>query len=175
MRVLLVISLLVFCSCQHCDEPKNGGAHTPPENGNVRPPAARLPGHHAITVGGVPAQVRVANTRTLHYHGLSGVKSLRPDQGMLFKYKDKAERRFWMKGCQIGLDIAFLGDELEVMEVYTLSAPTATTTDRDMPRAASSVPVRWVLELPAGFFLRNGLMKGARVVVPTKVRALAAE
>ena len=127
-----------------------------------------------VIVGGVRAQVRVARTRAQHFSGLSGVK-LRKNEGMLFMYGPKRVRGFWMKGCIMGLDIAWLTDDLKVMQIDTLGAPGPETTDATMPRASSPREVKFVLEMPAGWFDRHGVKAGAEVLVPTSLLRLKAE
>jgi len=172
----LALILLACTGCHH-KAPVQPASHE--GSGQETPGGGRRqdrgPKRWPIAVNGIKARVRLARTRSDHYGGLSGVKRLGPDEGMLFKYAEKELRRFWMKGCRVALDIAFLDDQLKILEVVTLPAPTARTTDVDMPRAVSPVPVRWVLEMPAGFFRRHGLTRGAVVSVPPGVRSARAE
>ena len=117
------------------------------------------------TVNGVPVRIRVARTRTQHFKGLAGVK-LAADEGMFFMYGPKEARGFWMKGCVIGLDIAWLSDDLTVLKIDTLPAPGPKTTDETMPRASAPEPIKFILEMPAGWFARQSLAAGARITVP---------
>jgi uncharacterized membrane protein (UPF0127 family) len=114
--------------------------------------------------------------------GLSGVTHLDPDEGMLFVYRDRSNRRFWMKGCLMSLDIAFLDEDpgagdgrLIVRQFATLPAPAPGATDENMPRAASRRPVRFILEMPGGWFGRNGLGEGTAVDLPAALRRMAVE
>ncbi len=169
--VLLASGLWLLGACasvphEPSPEPRTGkgvGSHPAPrvsEDG-VR----RWPGN----VEGVSIRVRVASTREQHYRGLTGVR-LAADEGMLFVYAGpKQDRGFWMKGCVMALDIAWLSDDLRVTRIDTLPAPRPDETDGTMPRASSPGPVRYILEMPGGWFERHGLKAGARVRVPTEL------
>jgi len=126
------------------------------------------------TVNDVPVRVRVARTRAQHFKGLGGVK-LAADEGMFFMYGLKVARGFWMKGCVVGLDIAWLSDDLTVLKIDTLPAPGPETTDLNMPRASAPEPGRFILEMPAGWFARQSLGVGSRVSVPAALLRKKAE
>lgn len=178
LRFGILIVVLAGPACQGGAKPASNQAPDP------GPSSARAGDDVTTADDGIPRwpasvegnkiRVRVARTRTQHFKGLSGVK-LWPDEGMFFMYGPKIERGFWMKGCIIGLDIAWLTDDLKILRVDTLQAPGPETTDVNMPRASSPEPVKFVLEMPAGWFARHSIGAGARVSVPAALLKLKAE
>ena len=173
LRFGFLILLLGVSACQDSHEPApnpNAGPEVSATNARGAGPITSLDGvsRWRASVNGTAIRVRVARTRSAHFKGLSGVK-LASDEGMFFMYGTKTVRGFWMKGCVVGLDIAWLTDDLKVLTVDTLAAPGPKTTDATMPRASAPEPVRYVLEMPAGWFARHGMGVGARVSVPAKL------
>ena len=64
----------------------------------------------AITVGGVPVTVEIADQPAELSCGLGYRAALAPGTGMLFRYPEPAPRSFWMKGMQFCLDIIWIED-----------------------------------------------------------------
>ena len=126
-----------------------------------------------ITVGDVPVTVRVVNSSADRARGLAGVQDLRPDAGMLFLYRKPRVQHFWMKGCLIALDIAFLDENGRVLQVDTLDPPLRSNATP--ARTRRPPPSAMVLEMPAGFFQRHGLGDGSLVAIPDDVRRIEAD
>lgn len=83
------------------------------------------------------------------------------NRGMLFVYPHKAQRRFWMRNCFLPLDLAYIKNG-KVIQIETMSAQPGVPT-ADLPRYESITAVRYVLEMPAGWFAGNGVAVGAAV------------
>jgi hypothetical protein len=81
---------------------------------------------------------------------------------MLFVYPDRRNRRFWMKGCAFGLDIAFLEDDGRIVRLATLP-PGLGRTGAEIPAVDCPEPVARVLEASAGWFAAHGIAAGDRV------------
>lgn len=113
---------------------------------------------------GPVAFAEVVATRAARERGLGGRERLRPDHGMLFVYRHAEVKSFWMKDCLIGLDIAFLADDGTIARLVTLDSDPGVPDDR-LPRASSLRPVRYVLEMEAGWFAAHGIREGDRVDV----------
>jgi uncharacterized membrane protein (UPF0127 family) len=176
----LVIAALAECGCSSQEPaPRPLPAAKPPEKpaGKEEPaPApAEAPRLYELTVGETPIKVRLALTSGERFTGLQGVKSLPPDEGLLFAYKEKVVRRFWMKGCLMSLDIAFLSDDGKILSVETLDPPLPGTKDDDLKRAAAPEANRLILEMPAGWFKKNHYGPGTKVVIPKAVPLEKAE
>lgn len=70
-----------------------------------------------ILVQGKPYKVRLFTTEDEKENGLQGVTSLEPNEGALFIYDEPQQLSFWMKDCDLDLDIIFINEELEVVSV----------------------------------------------------------
>lgn len=62
-------------------------------------------------------KVKVASTDKEREKGLQGVKSLPKDEGMLFIYDEPQKVSMWMKDTLIPLDIVFINEDQEVIQV----------------------------------------------------------
>jgi len=123
----------------------------------------------SLDVGGIPIEARVVTKRAEREHGLMGVTALGEREGMLFVYASLRPHGFWMKGCLIPLDVAFLDARGVVLQVDTLQPPT--TPGGEPARTRRSPPARYALEVVGGFFARHGLGVGTRVRIPSTVNA----
>lgn len=112
----------------------------------------------AITVGGTPVMVELAETFPEQVKGLSGRTDLAGDEGMLFVFDSAAERSFWMRGMRISIDIIWISKDGTVVDIHENLAPE-TYPKKFSPREE----VQYVLEVPAGFVARHTLQIGARV------------
>jgi uncharacterized membrane protein (UPF0127 family) len=159
---LLLLASLALGACACAREPQLApavGEQTPAGQRTLVVRAADAP----RVAGGPPTvYVEVAHTFDARRRGLSERDGLPRDGGMLFVYPRAEERFFWMRGCLIGLDIAFLAEDGTVLQLETLP-PGADKEGRDIPSAESELPVRFVLETAAGWMRANGLDVGSRV------------
>ena len=71
-----------------------------------------------ITLGNKQYQVEEADTPEEKVKGLQGVKDLPQDQGMIFYFDPPQRVEFWMKDTPTPLDIIFINEDQEVIEVY---------------------------------------------------------
>lgn len=83
------------------------------------------------------------------------------NRGMLFEYPFRADRWYWMMNCRIPIDLAYLKDgKVEQLEAM----PAGAGKDPDeLRRYPSRTPVKYALEMPAGWFSRHGVALGDRV------------
>lgn len=146
-----------------------------PEPGGAPPDFHGGSARAAIVAGGVAISARVAWAEDARYRGLTGVESLEDGEGMLFLYPHARPMRFWMAGCLIPLDIAFLDTDLRILSVKTCRPPRPGAPDGEIERAPSPGAVRYVLEMGGGFFDRHGIGPGAQVQLPPSILLLRAE
>ena len=126
--------------------------------------AAALP---VITVQAPTAvlKLEVAQAEADRMRGLMGRRSLAEHQGMIFVFGSDADQHFWMKDTLIPLDMVFVSAKGKVTSISDhVPAVTAGESDTDVPRRAGSG--RFVLELPAGEALRDGLKAGVELHLP---------
>jgi len=88
--------------------------------------------------------VELAITSEEHSKGLMFRKNLPKNTGMLFLFEDEAYRFFWMKNTFIALDIIFLNNSWNVVDIYPFAKPLSEKT------IISKFPARYVLEVNAG-------------------------
>lgn len=110
---------------------------------------------YPATLGGVPISIEIVDTDMLREQGLSGRSFLGSNRGMLFVFPYEAEYRFWMKDMLFPIDILWLDTKYRIVDVHQNVKPE-TYPETFSPK----VKVRYVLELPAGFFENNGLKMG---------------
>jgi uncharacterized membrane protein (UPF0127 family) len=144
---------------------------TRPASAATRPAGDRV----RIRFGGATVDAGVAATATTRYEGLMGRTSLRKDEGLLFVYRQEEQRSFWMKNCLIALDILYLRDDGEVVEVRTMQPPDPKLPDANLPRFVSPSPIRLVLEVEAGYARAHGVGKGSRLGLPANLPQLVAK
>lgn len=151
LRVILS-ALLVFV-CPACS---SGGVASTSE-----------PAVEDVVLGGETFHLRLAINDAQRQKGLGGVASLAPDAGMLFVFPDAAPRSFWMYGCTIDLDIAYVSPLGRVVSVYTMpkEAPQAegeSVADYSarLLRYPSGSPARYVIEVQPGTLARLGITVG---------------
>lgn len=106
-----------------------------------------------------PFYLRIASTPGERTKGLMFVKSLLPDEGMLFVFPDEQQRTFWMKETYLPLDMLFV-DAAMVVKGVLRDVPVLNL----QPRTVPGVLARYVIELPAGTASRVGIAEGWRVV-----------
>ena len=75
-----------------------------------------------ITIGDKEYDVELAETAEQREDGLSRVKSLDSDEGMLFVHDEVTSGYYTMKDTSIDLDIIFIDDEGTVIKVVTTKA-----------------------------------------------------
>ncbi len=84
--------------------------------------------------------------------GLSGRHEL-GERGMLFHYAEEGRRSFWMKNTHFDLDIAFIGADFVIREIFGMEAESL-----EIRTPASSY--RYAVEAPAGWYAQNGVRVG---------------
>ncbi|HSW34055.1 MAG TPA: DUF192 domain-containing protein [Steroidobacteraceae bacterium] len=101
-----------------------------------------------------------ADTPQTRAQGLMFVRSLQPEQAMIFVYTPPQHVAMWMKNTLIPLDMLFVDADGCVVKVHERAEPGVLDT------IASDVPVVVVVELAGGVANRLGLRAGDRVARP---------
>jgi uncharacterized membrane protein (UPF0127 family) len=141
-------------------------------------PPAPSPAPDTRFVVGCPGGDVVCETATRFESraaGLSARSAVPPGSGMVFLYSEADVRGFWMKGCLVALDIAYLRDDGTVVDVGRMEAPASGTDDDALPRFRSSEPVRIVFEVAAGEAAKLGVVRGVKLRLPNDVAARLAD
>ena len=112
-------------------------------------PAIRLStGMHVL-------QVMVAQTPEQLSTGLMFRKTMGTNDGMLFVFDEPRQQCFWMKNTLLPLSIAFIDDTGTVANVDDMKPQT-------LDSHCSTKPVRFVLEMNAGWFDKRGIKAGSK-------------
>lgn len=88
--------------------------------------------------------------------GLMNRASLPAHHGMLFVFAEPGVQCFWMKNTLIPLSIAFIDDAGRIVQV-------ADMQPQSLDNHCSVKPVRFALEMNAGWFRSRGLAPGAKI------------
>jgi uncharacterized membrane protein (UPF0127 family) len=110
--------------------------------------------------GKIPIRVNVelARTDAERSQGLMHRKQLTDREGMLFIFERDEVLSFWMKNTLIPLSIAFISADGRIIDIKDMKP-------LDLSPVKSSRSVRYALEVPQGWFAREGIKTGDRLVL----------
>jgi len=95
-------------------------------------------------------EVRVADTEELRRQGLSGIRELAANEGMLFVVGRPTYTRMWMKGCYIPLDVLYFDADKKLINYHMMAVPAEGTADYKLPVYPSDKPAKYAVELAEG-------------------------
>jgi len=110
-----------------------------------------------VTVKGVTVTAEVVESPQKLYLGLSYRKTLPQDGGMLFILPSAEIQEFCMRGMRIAIDIIWIGEGF-------VAGFEKNVAPHDPRVLASPKPVKYVLEVPAGFCDRHKIAAQDQVV-----------
>ena len=99
----------------------------------------------SVRIGEQTYQLEVADDPTERTQGLSGRTELAPNSGMLFVFDEPAQHGIWMKDMNFAIDIIWLDESKEIIEIVDEASP-ASYPETFYPDR----PAKYVIELPAG-------------------------
>jgi uncharacterized protein len=100
---------------------------------------------------------QVARTDVERQTGLMWRKAMPTNEGMLFIFDAPSMQCFWMRNTLIPLQTAFLADDGSIVNIVDMKPLDETS------RTCSTKPVRYVLEMNAGWFAKRGLKAGSKL------------
>lgn len=112
-----------------------------------------------LTIAEHPIEARVARSDEERALGLMFRREMEENEGMLFMCEECAVQTFWMKDTPLPLSIAFIDDDGTILKIADLEPHC-------LEGESSEHPVRYVLEVPQGWFARRGIEAGARLAGP---------
>ncbi|MEG3841670.1 DUF192 domain-containing protein [Microcoleus sp. herbarium14] len=163
-HALLAIGLMIFLlGCSPTLPIANAGATgiladqspTATTSGQVLPISARA------RIADRDIKLEVAKTPEQQATGLMYRTSLADDRGMLFEFKPARWVNFWMKNCQIALDMIFLRDGV----VTAIQAEAPPCTADPCPTYGPDTIVDRVIELRGGRAAELGVKVGDRIAI----------
>ena len=88
--------------------------------------------------------IELADTEHKRSYGLMNREDMKSNSGMLFVWKDRQIRNFWMKNTHFNLDLFFLNNHGEIIEIYKNARAFDETNIK------SKEKVKYALEMNAG-------------------------
>ena len=113
--------------------------------------------------------IEIAATDSTRARGLMERATIPPDTGMLFVFDAAAPQSFYMASTPKSLDIQFYGPDSTLLNI------AEDTTPFSFDAIPSSGPAQFVVEVPAGYSRRLGLVPGDRITWTGGPRASAAQ
>ena len=107
----------------------------------------------------IPIRVELARSIREMSKGYMGRENIPKRTGMLFIFKRDEKLSFWMKNTPTPLSIAFINSNGEIREIRNMTPFSRESVN-------SSEPVRYVLEVPQGWFERNNIGTGCIIKLP---------
>lgn len=156
VRVHLATYLLAGCGpsggqIQSREGPPDEGSPSYLTGQETLPPS----GEAWVIFGADTVRAEVAGTPEQRERGLMYRETLNPGRGMLFVFPDTQTRSFWMKNTFISLDIAYLDEDLRIVDIQAMEP-------QDEDTYPSARPAMFALEVPRGWFEGNGIRVGAQ-------------
>ena len=87
--------------------------------------------------------LEIADTEKKRSYGLMNREEIKPDNGMLFIWKNSKKRNFWMKNTLLNLDLFFINRKGTIVEIYRNAKAL------DQKNISSNEKVSFVLEMNA--------------------------
>jgi len=139
--LLAVVALLSAASCKHDDLSSSNRQFVTMPNGK-----------QIVLVG-------IADDEAERSRGLSEREQLAPQEGMWFVFDREGYYPFWMKDMKFSLDIIWLNDDYQVVDIARYVPPAVGVTT--LPQYQNAYPAKYVLEVNAG--VSEGLSRGDKL------------
>ena len=109
-----------------------------------------------LSAGMHQIDAQVAQNNDQRATGLMFRKEMPQHEGMLFIFEQPSMQCFWMKNTLLPLTAAFVADDGTIVNLVDMKPQT---TDSH----CSLKPVRYVLEMNHGWFMKKGIKAGAKL------------
>ncbi|MGL4982951.1 MAG: DUF192 domain-containing protein [Treponemataceae bacterium] len=104
-------------------------------------------------------QVELAQTQAEHSQGFMHRKKIPEGMGMLFIFSKDDILSFWMKNTFVPLSIAYIDSRGTIRDIFDMKP----LSEQGVP---SSTSVRYALEVPQGWFKKNNISTGDKLILP---------
>ena len=112
-------------------------------------------GKVALGIKGRVLSADIALTDTAREKGLSGRDKIGENEAMLFIFQSDEIRNFWMKDMKFAIDIIWVDSSRRIIGVTSNARPESWPDLFPSP-----APVRYVIEVPAGWTAKQGDLAG---------------
>lgn len=109
----------------------------------------------------VTVKAEIAQTAAERERGFMNRKHIPAGTGMIFIFETDQVLSFWMKNTPVALSIAFIDSSGVIRDIFDM-------TPFSLAEVQSTVSVRYVLEVPKGWFSENGIKTGDTVIIPPR-------
>ena len=92
-------------------------------------------------------------------HGFMERKNIPDGTGMLFVFERDQILSFWMHNTPHPLSIAYIDSKGKIRDIFDMN-PYSTDS------ILSTVSVRYALEVPQGWYKKNGITEGDAIILP---------
>lgn len=103
--------------------------------------------------------VRIADTFSKRYVGLSRTSSLPQNEGLLFSYKNDSTKSIVMRNMDFGLDIIYVSNNGKINAIESLESPSSTLRYYLMYESATQNG-KYVIEANKNWCDKNELQEG---------------
>ncbi len=109
-----------------------------------------------LAVGMHRLDVQLAATPDQRQTGLMFRREMPQHEGMIFVFEQPAQQCFWMKNTLLPLSAAFVADDGTIVNIEDMAPQT-------LDSHCSAKPVRYVLEMNKGWFVKKGIKPGSKL------------
>ena len=159
MQFLVLLTVMFTAGC---DKPAASPTTPPPP---VAVPQATTAGHLnqaqpklktlKLWLGAQEVQAELALTDVQRMTGMMFRTNMNDGEAMLFVFPFPHRTGFYMKNTLVPLSAAYIDPKGTILEIHDLQPKNLTPVDAD------SDQIQFVLEVPLGWFKRNGVNVGA--------------
>jgi hypothetical protein len=107
----------------------------------------------------IKIDVEIADDLSERTQGLMFRESLNKNSGMLFVFEKEEKHAFWMKNTLIPLDIIFISEDLEIVDIKN----AIPCEENNCKSYAPKEKAKYVLEVNEKFTLKNSINIGDKV------------
>ncbi|MGN0740257.1 MAG: DUF192 domain-containing protein [Treponema sp.] len=104
----------------------------------------------------VSVKVEIAKTDAEREYGFMNRKKIPDGTGMIFVFEYDRILSFWMKNTPVALSIAYIDKNGIIRDIFDM-------TPFSLAEVQSTSSVRYALEVPKGWFQKNGITTGDKV------------
>jgi uncharacterized membrane protein (UPF0127 family) len=109
-----------------------------------------------LSAGAHLIRAEVADNFVTRMQGLMHRTSMGPNEGMLFIFEEPGIQCMWMKNTLIPLSVAYIADDGSIVNIEDMKPHSEDSH-------CTRKPVRFALEMNAGWFESKGLRAGSKL------------
>lgn len=151
LKLITIIYIVIFSFSNSMGEPKSAPKFSKQE----------------IQVGKIKLKVEIADTPEKSAYGLMYRKSLGENEGMLFIFNESKPLSFWMKNTFVDLSIGYFDENKKLIEVLDMKA-ASSELQTHFESYQSTNPAQYALEMRLGWFKKNQIKVGDKLIIITK-------